>query len=394
MWATIFLVIHALSWLFVQTPFFGLGSLVEVKMPYTLMAHLPFRINPAWPHPAYKNRTILGRRAGCNPLFRHLGIFGALKQNGSLPLQSAERPLNPLFAKWAKSRRTPVGKQIYEYKQDAKDYQDTSKDYITLGFRTHSICMLMPQQGNQEGACWGAPHINICLRRYPVLMYQKLISDANKTNNAAAVAKNKRGLAWAKKGIQSDYGGKADTHANFSCGYPDFCKLLSLNSEIRKIGTLGRLVGYFYLVGIIPLILTLFDPPPAVPHRLERWSHMIARTYPWLVAILFTSASIVCCLWMRFQYVLLDREVNTEALRKAYPYVDEDNPGFQFDLRAAGFSPVMYCLIPITGNAIVYWILIFSGVKYPRFPSRILERRRKFEEGYAKLKDKIQHMNQ
>lgn len=401
MWAAIFLVIHALAWLFIQQPFLGQTSLYQATIPYELMAHLPFRINPEYPHPIYKNNTHLGRRAWCNPLFRNFQVEMLLKNKTKTKVPVVIWPLQDKKRK-KKSMKHPVfvkmpfvKKQVLGYKQDAKEFQDTSKEYLMVGFRSHSVCMLMPQQGNQEGACWGEPHIDICLKKFPLGMYGKFVNDSIKANaSQKEIAMNKASLKWAKGEIDKIYGEKKPADEKpFPCGYPDFCKIFGLGTDFSKTGLLGRICGILYFLGLIPLILTLFDPPPAVPHRLERISHKIAVCYPWLTAILFTGSGASCILWMYRQYVILNRDVNTEALREAYPYIDENNPGFKFEIRTQAFSTTMYGLVPTLLNAIVYWVLIACRVKYPRFPSKILERRRKFEEGYAKLKTQIMNMS-
>jgi len=407
MWAAGFLVIHALAILFIQSPAFNGKSMYQARIPYSLMTHLPFRINPEYPHPMYKNKTHLARRAWCNPLFQHAAITAGLKGAEAklklkfgkkapklFPIQSKQRLKNKAFLGLA-----PVKGMIKGYRVDSKSWQDVSMSYLWLGFRKQSICQMMPQEGNSEGACWGAPHLGICLIKYPKGVAMKGLQVAKAKNVTSDIKKATKALQWtvqAVKKYEQFYNPITDfldvtkfPENNISCGYPDFCQIFGLGTEFRKVGLLGVAYAWLYLIGLIPVFLTLFDPPPAVPHKLERISHQIARFYPVFAASLLTAAFVCGAFWIKKADDILQRDVNTAAMRKAYPYVDENNPGFLYDV-GHGMSMTMYNLVPTALNALVYWVLIFTGVKYPRFPSKILERRRRFEEGYKRIKSQIE----
>lgn len=165
------------------------------------------------------------------------------------------------------------------------------------------------------------------------------------------------------------------------CGQPNFCNLIKMDGKFRiPIAELGKWYMYLYFIGLIPIFLMLFDPPPAfwqfgvlcdLDMGVWAWLH------PYFAAITMTAASACGFTWFLMQRALLEETVNSDVIRAAYPK-------FQF-MYGYGTS-FFYNLVPTTLTAIIFWVLIFTpGVTYPRFPNRLNKRRQRFDEEYRKI---------
>jgi len=414
MWSSIILVVNALAWLFIRNPGFGSSSVFMAAVPYELMVHLPGRINPAFPHPEYRNKTILNKRGWCNPLFVHKAIQGVLKKGKNmsvdeyLPLQTREVPINKKFLKMP-----PVKNFIKLYEKDSKSEDGRTTKFMYVGFRKMSATQMMPQTGLTEGAGWGIKKLELCIKKFPFGMYRKLRTDAIKANKTKSTPKTRAqikshtaSMQWAAKWMRkwSDYKVQNASYDDFPCGQPDMCKLFRFGSEFRIIGKVGTAYAWLYLFGLIPIFLMLFDPPPAMPGCCDKiWNKYCAPFFPLCAAILMTAASTCGFVWWLMQKDLLEREVNTKYIQEAYSAAnirqlrglpaDAEVQGWEFST-GYGMS-FIYNLVPTTLTAIIYWVLIIlRDVKYPRFPSRIEERRKRFEEGYQKAKARVLDITQ
>lgn len=201
------------------------------------------------------------------------------------------------------------------------------------------------------------------------------VKDANKRNNATYMTLEKK--KWSPSYAKFPPGYKY-------CGEPNFCELIKFGGKFREIAEIGKAYMWLYLIGMVPIFLMLFDPPPAFWHfdfGINLDMHWFAFFHPYLAAILMTSASACGFTWFFMQKALLEEVIDTKLIREAYP-------GFEF-MFGYGISFV-YNLIPTTLTAIIFWVLIFCGVKYPRFPSRLKKRRQRFEEEYKKLENQTE----
>lgn len=409
LWSTIILTANALFWIFIRSPIFGNSTLFMVTAPHELMVHLPLRINPLVPHPEYSNRTIFGKRAWCNPLFAHQTIQGFLKKGKNmtadeyLPLQTRENPINKKFLK------APVVKKfIKAYETDSKKKDGRTTKYTFLGFRKMGVSQMMPELGLLEGAGWGIKKLELCIKKFPFGMYRKLRTDAIKANKTKSTPKtlnaiqvNTAGMKWAVKWMNRWKNHKVQnvSYDNFPCGQPDFCKLFRFGSELRNIADIGRAYGILWFFALIPIAMMLFDPPPAMPFCCDKiWHKYCAPFFPLCAAILMTAASACGFAWIVMQRNVLEREINTKGMQDAYGAEglrklrglspDADVQGFEF--RVSYGMAVLYNLVPCAISAIIYWVLIFApGTKYPRFPSRVAQRHKKFEEAYTDIKSRV-----